>query len=146
MRCSTMLDNMKQVSVHYNSSKHPWVWVCPPLRFHLSIMRSPPPRLQAHLYKHPADAELYCTTALFKAEKVHLCSKVVVIHLLWLCGGDGLLSSEGSDGAMSTGFERPWPVLLSRQLSDSLLKASLIRIAPQHTSRCSSPNQACKLQ
>lgn len=60
------------------------------------------PRLQAHLYKHPAEAELQCTTALFEAEKVYLRSKVVVICLLLaLCGGDG--GSSGGSG-MSTGF------------------------------------------
>lgn len=53
-------------------------------RFHVSKMTSPPSRLQTHLYKHPADAELQRTRALFKAENV------VVIHLLLaVCGGDG---------------------------------------------------------
>lgn len=44
------------------------------------------------------------TTALLRAEKVRLRSKVVVIRLLLaVCGGDGG-GSGGSDGGMSTGF------------------------------------------
>lgn len=45
---------------------------------------------------------------ILKAEKVHLRSRVVVIHLrlaacVCVCGGDGG-SSGGSDGGMLTGF------------------------------------------
>lgn len=75
------------------------------------------PRLRAHLYKHPADATLQRTTALFKAEKVRLRSKVVVIRLLLaVCGGDGG-GSGGSDGGMSTGF---WEALARMAVQASL--------------------------
>lgn len=99
---------MKQVSDHPNSSNPPWARFCLPLKqISLKHNEKHSPRLRVHLYKHPADAGLHCTAALFKAEKVYLCSKVVVIHLLLaVCGGDGG-SSGGSDGGMLTVLERP---------------------------------------
>lgn len=92
-----MLDHTKQVSDHPNSSKNPWAQFCLP-HTQISFKRNETSslRLQAHLYKHPADAELHYTTALFKAEKVYFRSKVAVIHLLLAVrGGDG-----GSSGGL----------------------------------------------
>lgn len=56
-----------------------------------------PPKLQIHLYKHPADAEV---KAPFKGGKVYLCSKVLVTHLHMVCVEEMMVVL----GALSMGY------------------------------------------